>query len=171
MDTINKPLDHVQLKKIFIHQLNRIYFGKCYLNQTLQSLIKTASFKNLQLAIQEMGDDVKKQINRMEDIYTLLNEKPYDQSRNPIKSIIKDDFYLNHIQQMPVLKDMDIILYVQLLEHINITTYRMLKMLASELKNAEIDQLLIECFDESVDDDQLFVLIAQEYLTPENYKK
>jgi hypothetical protein len=63
---------------------------------------------------------------------------------------------------MPVLKDIDIILYVQLLKHINITSYRMLKMLAGLIKNKEIDQLLIECFDGSVDDDSLLVLIARD---------
>lgn len=167
MDINNhKQLVSTQLRQIFVHHLNRVYFGKRFLNQNFEKLVEMASFNNLKLALQEMWQDVKNQIIRMEDIYALLEEKPSDEHANPIKSIVQDDFFLDQVQPVPVLKDIDIILYVQLLEHINITSYRMLKMLAGQIKNKKIDQLLIECFDESVDDDGLFVLIAKEYIAP-----
>ncbi|MDB5286085.1 MAG: hypothetical protein JWR05_1034 [Mucilaginibacter sp.] len=68
-------------------------------------------------------------------------------------------------QTMPILNDLDIILYVQLLEHVNITSYRMLIMIAKILKYDDAKQLLIENFDESADNDKLFLLIAKEYIT------
>jgi len=124
-----------------------------------------ASFPALQLAMQEFGDSIKNQIARMDEIYELIAEKPSDKNCNPIKSIVKDEFCLSDAQEMPVLTDMDVILYMQLLEHINITAYRTLKMIASLLKYKQIEQLLTECFDESIDNDQLFMLISKEYIT------
>jgi len=164
MENNTQHLTTVLLKKVFIHNLNRIYFAKCYLDKQMEHLSNMASFKNLQLGMQEFGTDVKKQIARMDEIYRIIGEKPSDKNCNPIKAIIKDEFCLDEKHDIAILNDMDIIQYMQMLEHINITTYRLLKTVAAQLKNKEIEQLLIECFDESIDNDQLFVLIAKEYI-------
>jgi len=160
-----KSLDADVLKQVFVHNLNRIYFGKCYLNQHLGHLIAVASFESLQMAMQEFWDDIKRQIERMEAIYKLIHETPSDKNCNPIKSIVKDNFCLDEAQELPILTDMDLMSYLQLLEHINISACSMLKMIAKKLKMDEVSQLLTECFDESIDNDQLFTLISKEYVT------
>jgi ferritin-like metal-binding protein YciE len=157
-------LNNDQLRQTFVHNLNRMYFGKLFLSQKMDTLIETASFKTLKLALTEMAQDVINQINRMSEIYGLINERPTNESNNPLKTIVKDEFCLNTTDQMPVINDMDIILYVQILEHINITAYRLMKMTAPILNNKKVEQLLTECFDESVEDDHLFVLITKEYI-------
>lgn len=153
------------LKQIFLHHLNRIYNGKRFLQQRTDSLVKMASFKALEMAVGEFGGDVKKQIERMEDIYKLIGETPSPEVCNPIRSIIKDEFCLEDTQDVPLLNDLDLMLYLQVLEHINITSYRMLIMIAKLLKYDEVKQLLKENFDESEDNDKLFTLIAKEYIT------
>ena len=163
-NSIPATLSPQLLKQVFIHNLNRIYFGKRYLDNHLAQLIQYASFTALQLAIQEFWDDVKKQITRMEEIYGIIGEKPSDKNCNPLKSIFKDGFCLDEKQTLPILSDMDVIMYVQLLEHINITSYRMLILVAKQLNYDNVRQLLTECFDESIDNDQLFMLISKEYM-------
>jgi ferritin-like metal-binding protein YciE len=165
MANISAAPDNHFLKAIFTHHLNRIYNGKCFLRNNIEHLISLASFEGLQLAMEEVGNDVKKQITRMEEIYKLINERPVDLNCNPITNIIKDEFCLNEKQTMPILNDLDIMLYVQLLEHVNITSYRMLIMMAKLLKYDNARQLLIENFDESADNDKLFLLIAKEHIT------
>jgi len=158
------PLDEDFLKKIFTHHLNRIYNGKCFLKKNLGHLISLASFKGLQLAMEEFAEDVNSQIVRMEEIYKMIKEKPVDLECNPITSIIRDEFCLDDTQTMPILNDLDLVLYVQLLEHVNITSYRMLIMIAKLLKYNDVKQLLTENYDESTDNDKLFLLIAKEYI-------
>ena len=153
------------LKQVFIHNLNRIYFGKCYLDSHLEHLISIASFPDLQLAMGEFWDDIRKQIKRMHEIYALMDEIPSDKNCNPIRAIVKDGFCLDEEQLMPLFTDMDVIAYMQLLEHINISACSMLKIIAGKLKMGDVEQLLIECFDESIDNDHLFMLIAKEYLS------
>lgn len=155
------------LKQIFLHHLTRIYNGKRFLRERTPHLIKLASFEALRLGIQEFGGDVKKQIERMEEIYRLIDETPSPEVCNPIRSIVKDEFCLDDGQDVPLLNDLDLMLYLQILEHINITSYRMLMMIAKLLKYDEAGQLLKENFDESADNDQLFTLIAKEYITPD----
>jgi ferritin-like metal-binding protein YciE len=159
-----EPLDEDTLKQVFMHNLNRIYFGKCYLDSHLEHVISLASFPALQLAIGEFWDDVKRQIKRMHEIYALMGETPSDKNCNPIKSIIKDNFCLDDKQAMALFTDMDIMAYLQLLEHINISACDMMKIIAAKLNNGKVEQLLIECFDESIDNDHLFTLISKEYI-------
>jgi ferritin-like metal-binding protein YciE len=130
----------------------------------MPNLIDMASFKALQLGIHEFWHDVKRQITRMEVIYKELGELPSDKNCNPLKAIIKDEFCLDEKHEIAILNDMDIILYMQMLEHINMSCYGLLKSVAAELNYDNIEQLLIECFDECVDNDELFILIAKEYI-------
>jgi ferritin-like metal-binding protein YciE len=162
---IPNPPNEAFLKPIFLHHLTRIYNGKRYLQQRTDNLKDMASFKDLELAIIEFTGDVDKQLKRMEKIYHLIGEKPSPEVCNPIRSIVQDEFYLDKEQNSPLLNDLDLVLYLQLLEHINITSYRMLLMIAKLLKNDEVKQLLTENFDESADNDKLFMLIAKEYIT------
>jgi ferritin-like metal-binding protein YciE len=158
--------DNKFLRQIFLHHLTRIYNGKRFLRERTPRLVKLASFGALQLGIEEFGGDVKKQVERMEEIYKLIGETPSPEICNPIRSIVKDEFCLDDDQSVPLLNDLDLMLYIQVLQHINITSYRMLIMIATLLKYDEVKQLLTENFDESADNDQLFALIAKEYVTP-----
>ena len=162
-----KPYDSVALKQVFVHHLNRLYFSNCYLNGHLSHLIARASFPALQMAMEEFWEDIQRQIKRLQLVYQLQKETPSDKNCNPIKAIIKDNFCLDDDQDMSIFIDADIIAYLQLLEHINITSCRTLKMIAVMLKDEQTEQLLTECFDESTDNDQLFQLIAKEYFATE----
>jgi ferritin-like metal-binding protein YciE len=150
--------------KVFVHNLNRLYFAKNYLNDKMPGLIDKASFKGLKLGMHEFWEDVKKQIARMEEIYKIINESPSDKNCNPLKSIIKDEFCMQEKHELAMLNDIDLILFMQMLEHINIATYGLLKAVAHQLNYDGIEQLLTECFDECVDNDELFVLITKEYI-------
>ena len=157
-----EPLD---LKLLFIHQLNRVNCTKGYLIRNLPLLIEIASFRTMQLAIQEDLDDVKKQQLRIEEMYRLLGSKPSDEGCEVVKSVIEEAFNLgNNSGKSTIVNDMDIILYVQLIENIELTSFRMLKLIAQFLGNDEITQMVTECFDENIDNDRLFTLISEEYL-------
>src|ERR1700748_811322 len=90
-----RPLSVPLLYKVFVHNLNRIYFAKCYLDRKMEPLIDMASFKALQLGMNEFWIDVKKQIIRMDVIFKLIGEIPSDKNCNPLKAIIKDKFFLD----------------------------------------------------------------------------
>jgi ferritin-like metal-binding protein YciE len=162
---ITNPASSDLLKEHFIHHLNRVYHGKKYLQKHLPDLNKLSSFKKLKQGLQETWEDINKQIGRIEEIYRLIDGQPDKESCVPIITVFKDAFEPQEYGlQNTLLNDIDIILYLQLLEHINITSYRMLKILAASMKEPAVEQLLLESFDESTDNDKLFVMIADEYV-------
>jgi ferritin-like metal-binding protein YciE len=162
-DPTQAPLD---LKLLFIHQLNRVNCTKGYLIRNLPILEDIASFKTMKLAIREDLDDVKKQQLRIDEMYELLGSKASDEGCEVIKSVIEEAFNLgNKAGKSTIVNDMDIILYMQLIENIELTSFRMLKQIAQFMGNDQITQMVTECFDENVDNDRLFTLITEEYLS------
>jgi ferritin-like metal-binding protein YciE len=167
-DTTQSLID-LDYKQLFIHQLNRVNCTKGYLIRNLPLLEKIASFRNMQLAIMESLDDVKKQQQRINEIYGLLNSKSSDEGCDVIKSVLEEAFNLgNNTGKSTLANDMDIILYMQLIENIESTSFRMLKLIAQFLGNDEVSQMVTECFDENIDNDRLFTLITEEYLAKKN---
>ena len=153
------------LKEHFVHHLNRVYYGKQYLKNHLPQLTELSSYKKLQQGIREVWEDVSKQVDRIQEIYKLIDAGPAPENCVPIIAVFKDAFEPQEYSvETSILNDIDIILYLQLLEHINLTSYRMLKILAATMDNAQVEQLLQESFDESSDNDKLFVMIADEFV-------
>jgi ferritin-like metal-binding protein YciE len=104
-------------------------------------------------------------------VYHTAKITPTDEDCIPVKAIFKETFALERKGiGMELLGDMDIMLYMQLIEHINITAYRMLLILSKALNLTDVEQLLVESFDESIDDDRLFMLITNEYLSIQEQK-
>jgi ferritin-like metal-binding protein YciE len=165
MGTLDMTQTDIDLKHLFIHQLNRVNCTKGYLARNLPLLQEIASFNTMKLAIRENLEDVKKQQLRIDEMYRLLGSKASDEGCEVIKSVIEEAFNLsNNSGKSIAINDMDIILYMQLIENIELTSFRMLKIIAGFLGNVQITQMITECFDENVDNDRLFTLISEEYL-------
>jgi ferritin-like metal-binding protein YciE len=165
METLNMTRTDLDLKQLFIHQLNRVNCTKGYLERNLPKLQEIASFNTMKLAIREDLEDVQKQQARINEIYSLLQTKPSDEGCDVIKSVIDEAYNLNNNSgKSTIINDMDVILYMQLIENIELTSFRMLKMIAGFMGNAQIIQMLTECCDENVDNDRLFTLISEEYV-------
>lgn len=167
--TIKPSPDKVDYKQLFIHQLNRVNCTKGYLARNLPLLAEMASFKNMRLAIQETHDDVLKQQKRIDEIYSLTGSKASDEGCEVVKAVIEEAYHFgNHTGKPKIVNDMDIILYVRLIENIELTSFRVLKLINEFLGNHDVTQLLAECCDENMDNDKLFALVAEEYLNQKN---
>lgn len=160
-------LDRNDIKKLFIHQLNRMNCTKSHLIKTLPDLAEMASFNNLKLAISETLEDVKKQQERVDEIYNLLNSKASDEGCEVIKAVIDEAYHFGNRNNglTKIINDMDIILYMRLIENICFTAFGVLKLINQFIGDERITQLLLECCDENSDNDKLFRLLSEEYLT------
>ena len=159
------PLKPSDIRNLFIHQLNRINCTKGYLNRNLPALEEIASFKNMKLAIQENIDDVKNQQLRIDKMYSMLGAKASDEGCEVIKAVLEEAFKLGQNQgKLAMVTDIDIILYMQLIQNIELTSFRMLKLIARYMGDERIEQMVKECSDENMDNDELFTLICAEYL-------
>ncbi|HEY9001561.1 MAG TPA: DUF892 family protein [Mucilaginibacter sp.] len=161
VDTLNQS----QLISYFVDHLNRIYCAKEHIVARFPVFAKHASFKDIRYAIEETVEDIEKQIERMRHIYKLLSVQPetgpclgltalLDEAAAAIKQETDDI----------MLRDMAILFYLQNIESTEVGSFQVLKMVARKIGNEEINQLLLENFDESRDDRNLLLQLTDKYL-------
>ncbi|MDB5109529.1 MAG: hypothetical protein JWR67_643 [Mucilaginibacter sp.] len=151
------------LKKIFLEHLNSIYFGKHHLLNFLKEVEEIASLQQLKQAIEECLNDTNTQILQMDDVYKTLNKDPSKTSVLGIKAITLEA-YLSVIKsgKTPVERDVFILFYLQIIEGIEVTYFKVLKNLAKAIgyNNNFIDQP----YDTAVENKVLFESIYKEYI-------
>ncbi len=163
--TMDIELGSDRLRKFFIDNLDRIYCAKKHMVDRLPEIADEAYFSDLNHAIHETVDDVKKQIVRMDDIYASLGAKNSTTGCTGLAAMVEEAFTaIKEQKEDPALRDMSILFYMQNMESIEVASFQVLQMMAVKLKNQEIQQLLKENFDEAKDDRILLLMIMAKYV-------
>ena len=171
---MNDPLSSLQpkdvhvsdylLKKTFLEHLNYIYYGKRHLINFFTEAQGIATLKVLKHAIQEGIDDTESQITQMDEIYAAIKEEPSQINTLGIKALTLEA-YLTAIKagKTPLERDVFILFYLQQIEGIEITYFKVLKNLAKAIgySNSFLDQP----FDIAVENKILFEQIYKEYIS------
>ncbi|CAN5254592.1 hypothetical protein BH09BAC6_BH09BAC6_31850 [soil metagenome] len=157
-------IDDLLLKKTFLEHLNNIYLGKHHLLNFFGEVKAIASLNVLKLAIQEGIDDTDSQIQQMDEIFTSISESPSKTNILGIKAMTLEA-YLSAIKagKTPLERDVFILFYLQLIEGIEITYYKVLKNLAKAVGYSST--FLDQPFDLAVENKVLFESIYKEYIS------
>jgi ferritin-like metal-binding protein YciE len=158
-------LNQQQLLTFFTSHLDRIYCAKTHMVKSFPTMAAEAGFDDLKLAIEETTADVENQIARMDIVYNLLNTSCKDSSCGGLLGMLSESLEaINEFDGDTQLRDMSILFYIQNIESIEVTSFKILKMVAERLGNDEISQLLLENYDESTEDSALLLQINAKYL-------
>jgi len=153
-----------RLLDFFISNLDKIYCAKKHMVDRFPEIAGEAHFEDLNQAIMETVDDVKKQIVRMDEIYEILDAENKATGCEGLAVMIEEAFTAIADQHDDIaLRDMAILFYLQNIESIEVASFQVLQILAKKLKNAEIMQLLKESFDEAREDRKLLLEITEKY--------
>ncbi|MFD2148007.1 DUF892 family protein [Mucilaginibacter antarcticus] len=122
------------LKRMFLEHLNSIYLGKHHLLDFFEEIKEMASLNQLKLAIEELKSDTQKQIEQMDAIYVSIHSTPSNVSVLGIKGMTLEA-YLSVIKSVktPLERDAFVLFYVQIIEGIEITYFKVLKNLAKAI--------------------------------------
>lgn len=160
------PLGDARLKTFFIDHLNRIYCAKMHMVGRFPELAEEANFSDLNHAIIETTDDVKRQMLRMDEIYRLLGANHSDASCEGMVAVLEDAFKeIYTLKDESALRDMSILFYMQNIESIEMASFQVLKLMALRLDNPEVSQLITENFDEAKEDRELLLMITDKYIS------
>ena len=152
------------LKRMFLEHLNNIYFGKQHLLDFLGEVVEIASLQQLKLAIRECHEDTVAQVQQLDSIYNTINEQPSKISILGIKGMTLEA-YLSVIKsgKTPLERDVFILFYLQIIEGIEITYFKVLKNLATAI--GYDNSFLNQPFDTAVENKVLFDAIYNEYIS------
>ena len=157
-------IDDLILKKTFLEHLNYIYYGKHHLLNFFSEVKSMAALKVLQMAIQEGIDDTGSQLAQLDEIYTAISETPSKISTLSLKATTLEA-YLTAIKagKTALEKDVFILFYLQQIEGIEITYFKVLKNLAKAIGYSST--FLDQPFDLAVENKILFESIYKEYIS------
>ncbi len=163
----NIPKNLIKSEKLttyFIKLLSRLYCAKSHLQERLPEIAEHAAFNDLAIAVKETSIDVDNQIIRIEKIFELLNVNPETQNCQGLVGIVEEAFDAIHGEaDDPQMRDLSILYYLQNIESIEMTSFKLLNMAAPKLYRRRIRQLLKESFDEASEDLALFKHIGATY--------
>lgn len=160
-----KELSQQELRHFFISHLNRIFCAKNQLVEKLPELGKRSHFLDLQQAIGETVEIVNNQIARMKEIYIGMDAFYQPESCSGLAGILDEAFQSIGVPgESPALRDLSILFYLQNIESIEITSFKMMMVVAGKLDEPAVVQLLLECFDEAREDKTLLKEITANYV-------
>jgi ferritin-like metal-binding protein YciE len=158
-------LNKQDLIEFFIHHLNKVYSAKTHLLNRLPEILYQVHFSDLEGAIYDTIEIVKKQRERMKQIYEMMNAEFHEGNINGLKGLIDDSFdEIKLHQDNPELRDMSIMFYMTNIEATEMASFQILQLLSVKLGNDKIKSLIKENFDEAQSDKALLLLITTKYL-------
>jgi len=161
-----QKLNEASLNKLFLKQLDNIYCIKKHLVNVLPPLADMASFRDLKAAILENTDQLKMQILRMDVIYKIFGAKQKKNKCIGIKTISLEAYIATRVDdQPPIERDMALLIHLQIIESVEMAYFDLLKRIASNLENKEIEMLLKQNFETATKSKKLYELIAKEYIS------
>jgi ferritin-like metal-binding protein YciE len=156
-------IDDKLLKKTFLEHLNYIYYGKQHLLSFFKEVQGIAKLNVLKLAIQEGFDDTERQIIKMDEIYSSIAESPSKVNTLGLKATTLEAYLVTiRAGKTPLERDVFILFYLQQIEGIEITYFKVLRNLAKAVGYSY--KFLDEPFNLAVENNLLFETIYKEYI-------
>ncbi|MDV6167206.1 ferritin-like domain-containing protein [Flavobacterium sp. DG1-102-2] len=141
------------LRKLFVDSLKDIYWAEKALTKALPKMRKNATTLSLVDAIEEHTTVTEAQVQRLESVFELLNEKAVAKKCEAMDGLIKEGQEIMESTEPGPVRDAGIIAASQKIEHYEIATYGTLCAFARTLGEEEVASLLEETLNEEKEAD------------------
>jgi ferritin-like metal-binding protein YciE len=150
------------LKEFFLDSLMDIYYAEKAIVKALPKMKKSATSQTLIDAFREHLEITKIQIDRLEQVFESIDEKPKAKKCEAIEGLIKEaDSIIEDTEDGTSTRDVGLIMAAQKVEHYEIATYGGLHQLAITLGFNEAAELLQQTLNEEKETDVLLSQIAE----------
>ena len=150
------------LLDFFTDELKDIYWAEKHLVKTLPKMQKAATSQELQDALADHLEVTKTHVERLEQVFETLGEKPQAKKCDAMAGITEEgDGIIEETEEGTSTRDVGIILSAQKVEHYEIATYGGLAQLAVTLGQDEVASLLNQTLEEEKEADTLLTDIAE----------
>lgn len=157
-----------KLLEFFVEEVKDIYFAEHEALKALKKMEKAATSKALKDSIIQHQGETEEQIKRLEEVFSLLGEKPSKKKCEGILGIIKDgESVIEDTDDNTMVRDAAIIIASQKLEHYEITSYGSLAELARTLGKDNVAELLEVTLEEEKKTDVTLTVLAEESINEE----
>jgi ferritin-like metal-binding protein YciE len=150
------------LKKLYIDELKDLYSAETQLVKALPKMAKKATAPELKKAFQDHLEETKGHVERLEEIFEELEEKPTGKTCKGMKGLIEEGQEVIDEDGDEAVLDAALIGAAQRVEHYEIAGYGVARTFATHLGEDDAADLLQETLDEEGEADKLLTQIAEE---------
>jgi ferritin-like metal-binding protein YciE len=156
-----------KLDDLFHDTLKDIYFAEKKVLSTLPKMAKAAQNEELKAAFEKHHGETEGQIERLEEVFALIEKKPQGKTCAAIVGITEEGAeIMTEYKGTPAL-DAGLLAAAQAVEHYEISRYGTLRTWAEELGLGEAATLLQETLDEEEATDEALTEIAKTVVNQE----
>ena len=151
------------LEEFFKDEIKDIYWAEKHLVKTLPKMAKAATSPDLQKAFSNHLEETKGHVERLEQVFELLEEKPQAKKCEAMEGITKEgDGIVEETEAGTATRDVGLILAGQKVEHYEISTYGGLAQLARNLGHDDVAELFEQTLEEEKAADKLLTSVAED---------
>jgi ferritin-like metal-binding protein YciE len=156
------------LKDLFLHTLKDVYFAEHEILKALPKMAQAAQRAELKEAFGTHRAQTELQVQRLKDVFALLDQQPQSEPCKAIQGIIAEgQEVIQTFAGGPAL-DAGLIAAAQAVEHYEIARYGALRSWAEIAGLEDAAELLDETLEEEKDTDALLTQLAEERANVEN---
>jgi ferritin-like metal-binding protein YciE len=155
------------LMDLYVHELRDLHNAESQIINALPKMIKAATHDELRNAFEDHFEKTKKQKERLENIFSDLNEEPNDVKCKGIEGIIKESEELLKNDTDSEVLDAVLIASAQRVEHYEMAAYGTARSFAARLGRSHDVRLLQETLDEEGEADYKLTSIAERIVNAE----
>ena len=155
------------LDDLFHDTLKDIYFAEKKILAALPRMAKAAQNADLTAAFQKHRDETAVQVERLEQIFELLDKKPQGKTCDAILGILKEGEEIAEEYKGSPALDAGLVSAAQAVEHYEICRYGTLCTWAEELGLDEAKELLAATLDEEESTDEALSELAETVVNQE----
>jgi len=149
------------LRDVYVEQLKDLYNAEQQLVKALPKMAKAATSPDLAQGFEEHLEQTKGHVNRLEEIFKKLDQKPSGKKCKAMEGLIKEGSETIEEDASDAAKDALLIAAAQRVEHYEIAGYGSVKTYADLLGESEAAELLSETLQEEKDTDEKLTEAAQ----------
>ena len=156
-----------QLDELFHDTLKDIYYAEKKILSALPKMAKAAQNEDLRAAFEKHKTETEGQIDRLEQVFQLIEEKPQGKKCAAIEGILEEgQEILKEYKGSPAL-DAGLVSAAQAVEHYEIARYGTLRTWAEELGLNQAMKLLQQTLDQEEATDRALTEIAESVVNQE----
>jgi ferritin-like metal-binding protein YciE len=159
------------LEKLFVDSLKDLYDAEHQIVDAMPKMVDAASSQDLKQGLKQHLDVTKQQVQRLEKVFSAVDEKPGRKKCIGMEGLIKEGEH--HISEHKNDKDaLDAVLIAaaQKVEHYEITGYGTAKTYAEMLGHQEAAKLLDQTLSEEYSTDERLTKLAESHINVEAMK-
>jgi ferritin-like metal-binding protein YciE len=156
-----------KLDELFHDTLKDIYFAEKKILATLPKMAKAAHSENLKAAFEKHREETEGHVERLEEVFALIDKKPQGKTCAAIVGIIEEGAEIMEEYKGSPALDAGLLAAAQAVEHYEISRYGTLSAWAEELGLDQAVDLLQATLEEEVATDEALTEIAKNAINQE----